>query len=191
MTIRGHSGPARRRSARGVFAAVLIVGAVLVGSLGLATSAQAGWADFPQKIINYSSNKCLQPQSFAPNARVEQRTCSGFATLQAWQPVNADADGYVWLRNTSTGMCMDLWANSREEVGNGTLIQVFTCAEESWGQRWNRVNGSRDGHFMIFAKERPTLCLDVQNRSSSNGALLQLYQCKFFEDAQQFRLVDW
>jgi len=149
----------------------------------------AAWSSFPQIITNFASGKCLQPKAAALNALVEQRTCDTTNSLQKWRSEDAGS-GFVRLRNVGSQLCMDLQANSEAEVGNGTLIQVFVCREEYTGERWMRTAGSRAQHFQVENFINTSLCLDVQNRSSSNGALLQLWSCKFIETAQEFKFTD-
>jgi hypothetical protein len=171
--------------------------AVTVGTLAFAGSAQAAPPAgphaptasfaFAQNIINFSSNKCLQPQSANRNAIVVQRRCDSTNFLQRWF-VSDLGDGYSFLVNQGSGLCMDLQANSEAEVGNGTLVQVFDCFAGYTSEHWAFSQGSRVNHYQIFNKDKG-LCADVRNRSSADGAVLQIWECKFLETAQEFRFV--
>jgi Ricin-type beta-trefoil lectin domain len=93
------------------------------------------------------------------------------------------------LVNQASQMCLDLQVNSEAEVVPGTLVQQFYCWTGYTSEQWNRSSGSRHYHFQVWTRIKG-LCLDVRNRSSANGALLQVYSCKYYEDAQEFRFVD-
>jgi hypothetical protein len=170
----------------GVLAALAAAGAA---ALVPATAAHAAppVPGSPYNIINFSSDKCLQPRTADAGALIEQRDCDG-NLMQRWTTRNR-GDGYVALQNVYTRMCIDLKVNSPDEVGNGTPIEQMYCNDAWDSQGYRAVNGSRLSHFQIFVKEQPTSCLDVTNRSSANGAPLQLYSCKFFETAQEFRFL--
>lgn len=174
-------------------ATVAISGGLLVAGTGAQAAPAAAPAYLPgsHAIINYNSNKCLQPQSLAPNALIEQRDCDN-TSRQRWTSVDV-GDGYALLVNQASGLCLDLQANSFPEVGNGTLTQQFYCSWPYDLERWNMSPGSRSNHFQVFnAFTVPGIgwmCLDVRNRSKTNGALIQIWSCNFRETAQEFRFV--
>ena len=179
--------------------AVLFVSmlAATAGALVAGTSAQAdaraqagitGWSDFPQNIVTYVGNKCLQPRSLAANALIEQRTCNNSGS-QKWRPVDAGG-GYVKLVNVASGMCLDLVVNSEAEVVPGVLAQQFWCSPVYTSEDFNRSRGSRVNHFQVWTRIRPTICLEVRGGSSSNGALIQINGCSYYSTAQQFRFID-
>ena len=178
------SPPMRFR--RTTWAVALGVVAALASTFVVSTDAYAVFGE-PQVIKNYASGKCLQPESNSANALVVQRSCT-FGASQQWRAMVVNGH-YFWLRNQATGLCMDLQANSEEEVGNGTLVQVFFCSGAFTSEQWNRMGGSRPGYFQVLNLVKG-LCLDVQNRSSSDNARLQVWTCKAFEDAQKFQFID-
>jgi hypothetical protein len=176
--------------------AVAVLGGIAL-TLAFAGSAQAAQPPGPQaavpstgfafNIINFSSNKCLQPQSWSRNAVVVQRTCDRTNFLQRWT-LSPLGDGYSFVVNQGTGFCMDLQANSEDEVGNGTLVQQFDCFAGYTSEHWNFVAGSRVNHYQVFNLVKG-LCLDLKDRSSANGAVIQVWSCKFLETAQEWRFV--
>ena len=119
------------------------------------------WSDYGQTIVNYNSNKCLQPQSYAAQAFIEQRTCDG-SSLQRWK-LSDPGTGYAVLVNQGSGLCIDLYANSEDEVGNGILLEQFYCNVAYTGQQWARSWGSRRYHYQVQNRIKG-LCLDVRNR---------------------------
>ena len=174
---------------------ILTIVATTTGPLAAGTGAHAGprppaslvdWGP-THVIVNYHSNKCLQPNSYSANALVVQYTC-GTTNLQKWRIV-LQANGYAWLQNVGSRMCMDLKANSEAEVVNGTLVQVFHCSTTYTTEQWNRSTGSRLQYFQTWNRVKG-LCLDVQDGSSANNARLQVWSCKYHETAQQFRYID-
>jgi hypothetical protein len=200
MGIRAIRKPRSQGTSRGPvrLAMVVLAGvAMAVSALTFATGAQAAApasgqnvvaaSGFPFNIINYNSNKCLQPQTTAPNAIIVQRSCDSTNFLQRWALTDL-GDGYSFFVNQGTNQCMDLQANNEDEVGNGTLVQQFICSANYTSEHWNFVSGSRANHYQVFDKDKG-LCLDVRNRSSAENAVIQIWDCKFIETAQEFRFV--
>jgi hypothetical protein len=180
----------KRRLALLLLASMTTIAAALAtGATAQAAGPHAAAAGFPfaVNIINFSSNKCLQPDSGNPNAIVVQRTCDSANFLQRWYTSQL-ADGYSFVVNQGTGLCMDLQANSEAEVGSGTLVQQFYCSVDFTTEHWNFVPGSRVNHYQVFNLVKG-LCLDLRGRSSANGAPIQVWECKFLETAQEFRFV--
>jgi hypothetical protein len=167
-------------------------GALVAGTPAQADSgpqaAIAGWSDFPQNIVTYVGNKCLQPRSLAANALIEQRTCDG-SSKQKWRSQDAGG-GFVKLVNAASGMCLDLVVNSEAEVVPGVLAQQFYCSSVYTSEDFNRSRGSRVNHFQVWTRIRPFICLEVRGSSSSNGALIQINGCSYYTTGQQFRFND-
>jgi hypothetical protein len=170
--------------------AVLLVAVLATtgGTLTVASSAHAAWSSYPQNIISYVGNKCLQPRSLAPNALIEQRTCNNTG-IQKWKSEDAGG-GFVKLRNSASGLCLDLVVNSEAEVVPGVLAQQFYCSSVYTSEDFNRSRGSRVNHFQVWTRIRPFICLEVRGGSSSNGALIQINDCSYYTSAQQFRFLD-
>jgi hypothetical protein len=150
-----------------------------------AALAPAHWSDYGQTIVNNNSGKCLQPQSNALQAFIEQRTCNG-SSAQRWKIT--DAGGYAALVNQYTGMCIALYADP-EDVGDGTLLEQFYCYSADPAEQWSRARASRLYHYQVWNNIKG-LCLQVRNRATSDGALLEVRGCSYYESAQQFRFQD-
>lgn len=175
---------------------VAVLGGIAL-TLAFAGSAQAAQPPGPRaavpsqgfafNIVTYSTNKCLQPQSLSPNALVVQQPCDRSNHLQWWYRVDL-GDGYSFLKNDGSQLCMDLQANSEDEVGNGTLVQQFYCYAGYTSEHWAFSPGSRVNHYQIFNLVHG-ICADLKDRSSSNGAVIQVWSCKYLETAQEFRFV--
>jgi hypothetical protein len=186
----------KRRLAALVLSGVMVcAGALVAGSTAQAATAPVGvnalpalWSDYGQHIVNYHSGKCLQPQSTAPQARIEQRTCTSPSSLQRWKVIDS-GDGHAMLVNQGSGLCLDLFVNSEAEVALGTPVQQFSCWNGYTSEYWKRSRGSRYEYFQVLTRIK-NLCLDVRDRSSSDGAPLQLWTCDFYEVAQEFKFVD-
>ena len=177
---------------------VACASALVAGASGQAVAARtepvgtnafpAQWLDSGQRISNFYSGKCLQPETNTSQARVVQRTCTnGTNSLQRWKVLDA-GDGHAMLRNGG-GLCLDLFANSQAEVVPGTPVQVFSCSNGYPTEHWSRSAGSRTDHFQVRTHING-YCLDVHHRSTADGAPLQVFLCDYYETAQQFRFVD-
>ncbi|GIH03330.1 hypothetical protein Rhe02_13970 [Rhizocola hellebori] len=186
-----------RGGGRGRWLAVLVLIGVMVGTGASAqavaqpvevSALPAQWSDLGQHIVSFSSGKCLQPQSFASQARIEQRTCSSPSSLQRWKVIDA-GDGHAMLVNQGSRLCLDLFANTESEVVVGTPIQQFSCWEGYPTEHWGRSHGSRYEFFQVFTHIK-ALCLEVPGASTGDGAQLQLGACSLFQNAQQFKFVD-
>ena len=176
--------------------AVLTVLAVALGTVTLAPGARPAQASGPRlaaapsftvlfDIINFSSNKCLQPAGVLPTALIVQVSCSTTSTLQQWS-VSDQGDGHGLLRNLGSGLCMDLQVDNDSQVGIPTLVSQRDCTAGRNTARWGFSAGSRS-HFDQIFNQVQGRCMDVQNRSSADNALLQVIECKFLETAQEFQ----
>jgi hypothetical protein len=177
-------------------AAALLVG-VLAALASLAVSGAARSAPSAGKtapllvnsglqIKNKNSGKCVEPENRTPNALIRQHTCVR-GPVQYWQ-LDYVSGGYYRIRNNhNANQCLDLQVNSQEEVVWGTLTQQFYCNPAYTSELWfvQPVNGG----YVQLVTYIYGLCLDVQSRSSSDGALLQVWGCKSTESAQLFQLV--
>lgn len=179
----------RRRLA----ALVLATGVALSG--GLATGAPVTAAPAQQdvkpaavgvfqQIRNVWSGKCVIPKgnSSNHNALIVQRTCEN-RVHHRWilQPLN---NGYYWIINQGSGLCLDLVVNSEAEVIPGVKVQQFGCETFYTSEQWRPVNFGSG--YISFQTLIHGLCLDVLFRSTANDAQLQVVECKPFEPAQWF-----
>lgn len=180
----------RRRLATMVTAVVVAVtaGTALAGSAHAAPTSQdvqpLGVGVF-QQIRNEFSNKCIIPKgnSLNPNAPIVQRTCEN-RTQHRWA-LFSTGNGYYWIVNQGSGLCLDLAANSEDEVTYGTRAQQFTCDMAYTSEQWAPISYFGTGIY-LYQNRVKNLCLDVLGRSGSNDAPLQVIECKLYETAQQF-----
>lgn len=176
---------------------MLVLGMALsVGSLAFSTTAHAAPRGGPDGkaaalnafsfIRNQNSGKCLQPKSGNPNALVVQRTCGPWGGM-GWA-LQYVGNGYYWLVNDYSGLCMDLQANSEAEVVRGTPVQQFWCNIEYTSEQWQLVPSTTAGYYLLRNRVKG-LCADVRNRSTANDAQLQVIECKYNEAAQRFQFL--
>ncbi|WP_155373401.1 RICIN domain-containing protein [Catellatospora vulcania] len=138
-----------------------------------------------QQIRNEFSRKCVIPKgnSNIPNAPIVQRTCEN-RTQHRWA-LFPTSGGYYWIVNQGSGLCLDLAANSEDEVVIGTRAQQFTCSTAYTSEEWYPISYFGTGIY-LFQNKVKGLCIDVLGRSSNNDAPLQVIECKLYETAQQF-----
>jgi hypothetical protein len=176
--------------------AVLTVLAVTLSTMAWAGGAQSAPPPSPRlaavpsftvlfDIINFNSNKCLQPAGTLPTALIVQVSCSSTSSLQQWS-VSDLGDGTGLLRNLGSGLCMDLQVDNDGQVGIPTLVSQRDCSAGRNTAHWEFTHGSRQHFDQVFNLVQG-LCMDVQNRSSADNALLQVIECKFLETAQEFQ----
>jgi hypothetical protein len=138
-------------------------------------------------IVNWYSGKCVRPENGTQNALIRQYSCLQFPAYR-WE-LRPTPSGYYQLVNQagSKNMCLDLQANSEDEVMWGTRTQQFYC-NDAWTSELWWIRYVQYPYFQLrtYVKD---LCLDVRNRSGSDGALLQLWGCNDGEQAQLFRLA--
>jgi hypothetical protein len=134
-----------------------------------------------EQIRNEYSNKCIIPKGNSSNANapIVQRTCEN-RNHHRWvfTPVG---NGYYWIVNQGSGMCLDLAANSEEEVTYGTRVQQFWCSSEYTSEQWYPISYYGTPIFWLQNRVKG-LCLDVLGRSTSNDAPLQVIECKIAQD---------
>ncbi|MEV4415130.1 RICIN domain-containing protein [Catellatospora sp. NPDC049609] len=170
-------------------AVAAITGLATAGSASAAPTAQdaqtLGVGVF-QQIRNEYSNKCVIPKgnSLNPNAPIVQRTCDNSKSQHRWALFPTE-NGYYWIVNQGSGLCLDLAANSEDEVTYGTRAQQFYCNRAYTSEEWYPISYFGTG-IWLFQNKVKNLCIDVLGRSSSNDAPLQVIECKLYETAQQF-----
>ncbi|GAA0941070.1 RICIN domain-containing protein [Virgisporangium aurantiacum] len=166
--------------------------AMACAATGVVVSAGPARAEWPfVHIQNYNGGKCLQPTSAVPNALVVQRSCDGTSWLQQWdatQPIAGSSD-FVLRNRAYPDLCLDIAANSMEEVVDGVPLQVFWCDPVTWpGERWPRAGRVRvPDYYQFYSRIATSLCIDVRNNSTSNGAQVILSSCWVGDVSQAWR----
>jgi hypothetical protein len=178
----------RRLTAIAVAGFVILVAGLVTPSVAEAAPRPDGAAPNDLvyvQLINKNSRKCLGPQNSSEGSFIVQRRCDR-SDAQHWglEPL---PNGYYRLRNRATQYCLDLQANSVAEVHSGTMAQQFRCVDGAPLETW-WFNVASFPYYQVVTLVN-SLCLDVQGRSSDNGARVQVYACKANETAQQFDLL--
>ncbi|MEU7822804.1 RICIN domain-containing protein [Catellatospora sp. NPDC049133] len=176
--------------------ATLVVTAAVAVATGLASAGPASAAPTGQdnqtmgvgvfeQIRNEYSYKCLIPKgnSSNHNAPIVQRSCEN-RPHHRWA-LFPTSNGYYWIVNQGSGLCLDLAANSEDEVQIGTRVQQFTCNAAYTSEEWTPISYFGTGRYLYQNKVKG-LCLDVLGRSTGNDVPLQVIECKLYEPAQQF-----
>jgi hypothetical protein len=182
----------RRRLATLVLSTMLaaVVGLAFGGAASAAPASRPGpeplAAGIFAQIVNEYSNKCVIPKgnSTNGNAPIVQRTCEERVNHR-WA-LYPTGNGYYWIVNQGSGLCLDLVANSEDEVVIGTRVQQFWCSTAYTSEQWQLISYFGTGIY-LFQTRIKGLCLDVLGRSTGNDVLLQVIECKLYEPAQHFR----
>jgi hypothetical protein len=171
-----------------VIKALLVAVALMAGTLTAVAPAHAAAPphDGLFTLQNHRSGLCLSPNGPFANAGIGQVSCWPLDGYQQWKR-DQHTDGYSWLRNQGTGFCMDLFANSPDEVRPRVLVQQFWCNLEWTSEDWDISPSASPGYSLLVTKVNH-FCAEIENRSTSEGARLRLNWCNAFEPSQQFRL---
>jgi hypothetical protein len=144
------------------------------------------------QIVSYNSGKCLQPRSSNYNALIEIRDCNALNSAQQWNKTLYPGTSEVVFTNAWSGMCLDIQANSPEEVVPNVPTQQFVCAPDAYpSERWFESGEVRTGGYIqiVTFAGNSTMCLDIRNNSSSNGALVVLGSCATSDRGQAFKVA--
>jgi arabinan endo-1,5-alpha-L-arabinosidase len=165
-----------------------ILGAAVIAMAITTTLASTAMADTGFGSIQArNSGKCLDVRSqdnfFSAGARVQQWDCSGVAEQQ-WQfrsyaqilmPGGVGNTVTVYqIQSERSGLCMQVDAG-----GIHALVRQNTCGTGDPGSIAHQlfISLPSQGYHILKPLSNPSLCLDVQNGSNSNGNLLQQYSC--------------
>ncbi len=150
-----------------------IVIVLTVASISISMNAVA--KDYYQ-IVSKNSQKCLDVEAGSKEngANIQQWSCFG-GNNQKWELRKIEGD-YYQIISKESDKCLDVENRSME---NGANVHQWRCVgeEENWNsdnQKWKlRKVGS---YYQIISK-RSDKCLDVENRSTENGANVQQWRC--------------
>ncbi len=128
------------------------------------------------ELRNVGSNKCasVQDRSVAAGALVHSWSCAN-ANNDLWNPI-ALGNGFYWLVNRNSGLCLDIRTNAG--VSNGQVLQQFPCNMIYTSEQW-RFDTIIPGRFQIASAANTGKCIDLKFGSTSNGALVQMWSCGF------------
>lgn len=94
-----------------------------------------------------------------------------------------DGAGWVQIRNTRTGMCLDVGG---ARTDNTAPVIQWRCGGQQ-NQQWKLV--PHDGGWFHLVARHSGKCLDQTGPSADNGGLFQQWSCKDINN-QLFRLVE-
>ena len=165
---------ARRRSAAGLAAAVLVAGILAPGSAARAaiTPAAGVW------LIAANSNKCVNvaSASLENSASVIQYTCSESATNDKWRTVPV-GDGSYEIVAVHSGKCLNVQGGGTD---NSLAIIQFTCTAlnaTTKNDKWKPepVNGTNRFRLRVVSSNK---CLNVQGGGTANSLKLIQFTCQ-------------
>lgn len=167
------------RMHRRVLALALAAVGAVTGALASVTPAHADGPYEFYRIVNYTSNKCLQPQSRDNAALIEQRSCSS-STAQWWHFDYSPGTPDRYITNVWSGHCL---ANGTPSVA----VRQLECAPAAPVQRWIEPIVRVGGHVQMITRVTNSTCIDIAGNSSSNGALAIMSGCWVGDPSQAFR----
>ncbi|SDT80101.1 RICIN domain-containing protein [Actinoplanes derwentensis] len=159
---------ASRTPARGLFAALLLGAAVLVGSTpSPAAAAPSTGVTYQLKVTK--SGMCLDvpAASTANGALLQQWGCTDNAN---WQQFTLVASGSAYLiKNVNSGKCVDVpdWSTT-----SGTQLQQYTCVSSQANQQWTLTASGTNTYQLVNVNSG--LCISDKDASTtSGGAIIQ------------------
>ncbi len=126
------------------------------------------------EIRNSATNKC---------ASVKDRSVTAGATVHEWTCANANNDlwapqplgnGYYWLVNRNSGMCLDIRTNDSSLFGKS--LQQFPCNIIYSSEQW-RFDSAGPPRFNLVSAANPGYCAALRGGSSANGTAIEMYNC--------------
>ena len=99
----------------------------------------------------------------------------------------AAVDLYYQFVNYNSGKCLDVTGRS---TANGAVIQQWTCLSGSTAanQGWFFIPAARSGYYTVV-NVNSNKCLDVTDRSTANGAIIQQYTCNGGTNQEWFEQI--
>jgi hypothetical protein len=186
-----------RRSRRGILASIL--GAVLAAIVGLSpvAAAPAAAAETALSCSLWSSSSTyysvLNPGGSRKVIGIDRGLLTNRARAilsdyhgdpnQLWVDRVCLVPGYGYafhqFKNAKSGLCLDKSLDSPE--ANGNIVHQYTCAttlESGYNQLWRPwTRGGSSGNWRQLINVHSQRCLDIHNRSLSNGAGLVQWDC--------------
>jgi hypothetical protein len=149
-----------------------LIALAIVAATTVAIAAPASASELTYEIQALHSGKCLAVGSGweRPEARIEQRTCTGSA-LQRWH-LTVQPDGTHKITSVATGLCLDVWSAS---TANQVPLQQWWCNSQP-NQRF-QLRWIAHRRYEIRPSHAPDKCLDIAFASSSEGARVQQHTC--------------
>lgn len=94
---------------------------------------------------------------------------------------------YYQFVNYNSGKCLDVTGRS---TANGAVLQQWTCLSGSSAsnQGWAFIPAARSGYYTVV-NLNSNKCLDVTDRSTANGAIIQQYTCNGGTNQEWFEQI--
>ena len=94
---------------------------------------------------------------------------------------------YYQFVNYNSGKCLDVTGRS---TANGAVLQQWTCltGQSSSNQGWFFIPAARSGYYTVV-NVNSNKCLDVTDRSTANGAIIQQYTCNGGTNQEWFEQI--
>jgi hypothetical protein len=134
----------------------------------------------PYQIRFEPTGKCVDNHQGSPSVlnAVQQWVCARpgdpNAGNQDWYfDWEGDGRGYAKIRNTGTGMCLDVRDHS---TGNGAPVVLQTCSDSVSWKGFLKHDGDVD-HYELRPRHAGGKCLDLPHSSSADGVRLQQWDC--------------
>ncbi|HEY7487379.1 MAG TPA: RICIN domain-containing protein [Streptosporangiaceae bacterium] len=166
-------------------AAMTLLAALTVGGGGVASAATG------LKFMNMGlaerlggNAPCFTAQS--SGTAITQEQCTG-ADNQLWAYIGTPtANNPIQLQNVGTGRCMDISAFS-----NAAPVVQVDCGSQPSGSLLVRIDARGFGDPVqgyFFKSPFANFCLDLENGWSDHGLSLQVWQCNFHTQNQDWHL---
>ncbi|KXZ46811.1 hypothetical protein GPECTOR_40g545 [Gonium pectorale] len=107
----------------------------------------------------------------ASGTYVQQWSCNGWGQAQDWIIVTAGTN--VYYIKSERELCMTVKGAG---TGAGTRITIETCVAGAKHQMW-RASAGYQGGVALSPLHATNMCLDINNVSPNDGAVIQIYGC--------------
>lgn len=140
------------------------------------------------EVVNTNSGLCVDAAGWGTSngTAVQQWACGNGQQNQEWQ-FQPTGNGYAQVVNRNAPALVWDVTGGPGATSNGVPIQLWTAGGGT-NQQWTAASLG-NGAYSFTARNSGTECLDVTNRSTSNGTQLQQWACTGGDTAQSFRLV--
>ncbi|MEU4066356.1 ThuA domain-containing protein [Streptomyces wedmorensis] len=129
------------------------------------------YANFGHNAMNYSTNTRLSSTFASPTQnRLLLDGLRWLAGVGTTPPGTFPGDSWYSLAAETNGLCVDARAAG---TANGTAVQQYTC-NGTQAQQF-RFTPTTDGYSRIGVRNAPQQVIDVAERSTADGAPLQLW----------------
>jgi len=148
-------------------------------SYTLAAHAQlAGQTVFWKTVLTAGNGNCLTASSNADGASVVIQECGNATDANSWLVPNGESN--VGTLQIFGDKCLDV---TNGNTADGTLLQIWTCAEGNTNQMWIPVS---DQSITWSGEDK---CVDLTNGVLTDGNQVQIWDCSTGNDNQKWNAV--